>query len=483
MQAARRRGRIGGAGVRFRAFRAVGAPENQTASSPKERKTGLSTTTSASTALRIPSRTHVLANGMRVVAHHDPGAPLVTVHLMFRAGSRDEAPGRTGLAHLLEHLMFEGSQHAPKGHFDDVLERVGGTNNGSTWLDRTNYYVTVPSNAVELPLWLERDRMAFQLPMLTSEVLELQRGVVMNERKQAYENRPYGLADERLHELLFPPDHPYSWPTIGYMRDLEAITLDDARGFYSTYYTPGNAVLVFAGDIEPERAFALAERYFGDIAAGPRIPASPAPALPPSPTRRGIMEDDVSFPRVYQAYAVPGYGTDDWVALDALAYLLADGDSSRLQRALVRDGRLAQDVDTYLYPTSLCGMFGIVCTARSRIDPQALEAEVRRVLDEVARDGVTEDELTGAVNRVRRDHVGQLATMEERADALAYAATVLGDADALNTVLDAYSRLTTDDLRRVAAEYLSDERCATLVVVPSGDLGDEDDGEEVLDAA
>lgn len=194
------------------------------------------------------------------------------------------------------------------------------------------------------------------------------------------------------------------------------------------------------------------------------------------------MEDDVSFPRIYMAYTVPGYGTDDWVAMDALAYLLADGDSSRLQRALVRDGRLAQDVDTYLYPTALCGMFGIVCTARSEIDPQALEDAVRRVLDDVARDGVTDDELTGAVNRVRRDHVGQLATVEERADALAYAATVLGDAEALNGVLDAYTRLTTDDMRRVAAEYLSADRCATLVVLPSED-SEEDDEEEVRDAA
>ncbi|HEX2209282.1 MAG TPA: pitrilysin family protein, partial [Longimicrobium sp.] len=339
----------------------------------------------------------------------------------------------------------------------------------------------LPSNAVELPLWLERDRLAFQLPMLTSEVLELQRGVVMNERRQAYENRPYGLADERLHELLFPAGHPYRWPTIGYMRDLEAITLDDARAFYATYYTPGNAVLVFAGDVEPERAFALAERYFGDLPAGPAMPPPAAPALPPAPAeRRGTMEDDVSFARVYLAYAVPGYGTDDWVALDALAYLLADGDSSRLQRALVRDGRLAQDVDTYLYPTTLCGVFGFVSTARSEIDPQAIEDAIRRVLDDVARDGVTEDELTGAVRRVRRDHVGQLATVEERADALAYAATVLGDPEELNRVLDAYTKLTVDDLRRVAAEYLSAERGATLVVLPIADAEDE---EEVRDAA
>jgi zinc protease len=395
---------------------------------------------------------------------------------MFRAGSRDERPGRTGLAHLLEHLMFEGSQHAPKGHFDDALERVGGSNNGSTWLDRTNYYETVPTHAVELPLWLERDRMAFFLPMLTGEVLELQRGVVMNERRQVIENRPYGMADEQLHELLFPADHPYSWPTIGYMRDLEQITLEDARAFYQTYYTPGNAVLVFAGDIAADRAFELAERYFGDLPAGPELPPPPAPTLPPPPNgARRVMEDDVSFPRIMQAFAVPAYGTPDWIALDVLAYLLADGDSSRLQRALVRDGRLAQDVDSYLYPTALCGVFGFVSTARSEVEPEALEHAIRHVVDEVIANGVTDEELTGAVRRVRRDQVSELATVEERADALAYAATVLGDADAVHTVLDGYAEVTTDDLRRVASEYLVPERGATLVVVPRPGQDDEDE--------
>jgi zinc protease len=395
---------------------------------------------------------------------------------MFRAGSRDERPGRTGLAHLLEHLMFEGSQHAPKGHFDDALERVGGSNNGSTWLDRTNYYETVPTHAVELPLWLERDRMAFFLPMLTGEVLELQRGVVMNERRQVIENRPYGMADEQLHELLFPADHPYSWPTIGYMRDLEQITLEDARAFYQTYYTPGNAVLVLAGDIGAERAFELAERYFGDLPAGPDVPPPPAQLLPPAPNgARRVMEDDVSFPRIMQAFAVPAYGTPDWIALDVLAYLLADGDSSRLQRALVRDGRLAQDVDSYLYPTALCGVFGFVATARSEVEPEALEHAIRQVVDEVIANGVTDEELTGAVRRVRRDQVSELATVEERADALAYAATVLGDADAVHTVLDGYAEVTTDDLRRVAAEYLVPERGATLVVIPRPGQDDEDE--------
>ena len=434
--------------------------------------------TTHTTALRIPSRTHTLANGMRVISHEDRAAPLVAVHLMYRAGSRDERPGRTGLAHLLEHLMFEGSQHAPKGDFDDLLERVGGTNNGSTWLDRTNYYETVPSHAVELPLWLERDRMAFFLPVLDDEVLEVQRGVVINERRQGYENRPYGMADQRLTEMLFGPGHPYAWPTIGYMADLEAITLEDARRFYQTYYTPGNAVLAFAGDLSAEEAFALAERYFGDLPGGPAIePAAlPADLAPAAAVRREVLEDAVSFPRLYQAYAVPGYGTRDWVTLDVLAYLLADGDSSRLQRALVRDGRLAQEVDTYLYPTALAGLFGIVATARSEVAPEALEEAVRRVLDEVASGAVPEDEVRGAVRRARRDQVGELATVEERAEALAYAATVLGEADALDRVMDLYAEVTPEDVARAAAEWLVVERGASLVVVPRA-------GSEVRDAA
>jgi zinc protease len=485
VQAARPRERPGRASVRFRASRGAGATEeNRERIISKSNGTvhALSTTT-ASTAIRVPCSTHVLRNGMRVVAHEDHGAPLVTVHLMFHAGSRHEVPGRTGLAHLLEHLMFEGSQHAPKGHFDDVLERAGGTNNGSTWLDRTEYHETVPTHAVELPLWLERDRMAFFLPTLTEEVLELQRGVVINERRQSYENRPYGLADERLHELLFPQDHPYSWPTIGYLRDLERITLEDARAFYRTYYAPGNAVLVLAGDITPERAFALAERYFGDLDGGSPAPRPTAELPPPPAVPREVMEDDVSFPRIYQAFACPGYGHADWVALDTLAYLLADGDSSRLQRALVRDGRLAQDVDTYLYPTALCGLFGFVATARSEVQPEQLEDAVRRVLDEIVRDGVTQDEVTGAVRRARRDHASEMATVEERADALAYAATVLGDPDGLNRVMDAYEQVTPEDVRRVAGAYLAAERGVTLVVVPGEAAEGEEDEEEVADAA
>jgi zinc protease len=423
--------------------------------------------------LRFPSQTRTLRNGMRVVVHEDRISPIVAVHLMYHVGSKNERPGRTGLAHLLEHLLFEGSENCPKGEFDRLLEQAGGTNNGSTWLDRTNYYETVPSHAVELALWLERERMAHFLPVLDEEMLEIQRGVVINERRQAYENRPYGMADEKLLRMLFPNAHPYSWPTIGYMSDLEAISLEDARVFFQTYYTPANAVLVLAGDIDAERGVDLAERYFGDLPspARPEPLASPLAAATPA-MRSETLADRVTFPRIYRAQAVPGYGTRDWVALDVLAYLLADGESSRLQRSIVRERELAQGLDTYLYPTELAGIFGVVATARSGVEPQRLVDAVTEVVAEVAERGVGEEELRGAIRRVRRDQLSGTATIEDRADDLAYATTVLGTPEALERVMNEYAMVTGEDVQRVAREHLVDEAGALLTVVPGEEAAD-----------
>jgi zinc protease len=424
--------------------------------------------------LRFPTRTRRLDNGMRVVVHEDRSSPIVAVHLMYHVGSKNETAGRTGLAHLLEHLLFEGSENCPKGEFDRLLEQAGGTNNGSTWLDRTNYYQTVPSHAVELALWLERERMAHFLPVLDEEMLEIQRGVVINERRQAYENRPYGMADEKLLQMLFPAAHPYSWPTIGYMRDLEAITLEDARDFFLTYYTPANAVLVLAGDIDPERGADLAERYFGDLGSPPPPAPLAAPPAPVPPARVGRLGDRVSFPRVYHAHAVPAYGSRDWVALDVLAYLLADGESSRLQKSVVRERELAQGLDTYLYPTELAGIFGVVATARSGVEPQRLTDAIAGVVREVAERGVGEDEVRGAIRRVRRDQLSGTATIEDRADDLAYAATVLGSAAEMERVMNEYAAITADDVQRVAREHLTAVSGVLLTVVPGQGGGTDD---------
>jgi zinc protease len=429
--------------------------------------------------LQVDSTTHRLANGLRVVVHEDHAAPIVAVHLMYRVGSRDERPGLTGLAHRLEHLLFEGSENCAKGEFDRLLEGAGGSNNGSTWLDRTNYYEVVPTHGLELALWLERERMGHFLPVLDDAMLELQRGVVINERKQSYENRPYGMADERLHQLLFPDDHPYSWPTIGYMPDLEAITLDDARDFFASYYTPRNAVLVLAGDLTPATGIELAERYFGDLPAGPPLPPAAAPVLRPSTARRAEqLEDRVTFPRIYRAYAVPPYGSPEWVALDILCYALADGESSRLQRALVRESQLAQDVDTYLYPTALAGIFGVVATARSGVAPARLEEAMDRVLSEVLAHPLGEDELEGAVRRARRDQIAGLSTMEDRAEELAYSTTIFGDPDELSAILERYTQATPEDVRAAAARYLAPIAGVTLHVVPRPGEGDDEFADE-----
>lgn len=421
---------------------------------------------------QIPSHTRVLPNGMRVVVHEDRSSPLLAVHVMYHVGSKDEPAGRSGLAHLLEHLLFEGSEHCPKGTFDTLLEGVGGTSNGSTWLDRTNYYETVPVHAAELPLWLERERLAHFLPVLDLEMLELQRGVVINERLQTTENRPYGRADERLYQLLFPATHPYSWPTIGYLGDLERISLDDVQGFFRSFYTPANATLVLAGDLSPAEAAELAERYFGDLEANGAVRRNGAAAPPPPGEVRDVLPDRVSFPRLYQAHVCPPYGTREWCALDVLAYVLADGESSRLQRALVRDAQLAQEVDAYLLPTEAQGVFGLVATARSGVPAAALEERARAEIDRLVRDGLAPDELAGALRRVRRDQLSGLANLEDRAEALAHAATLLGEADALNRVMDTYRSLTADDVVGAAADYLARGRRATLAVIPADETDD-----------
>lgn len=430
--------------------------------------------------LRLAQENRTLDNGLRVVVHEDRTAPIVAVHMMYHVGSRHETPGRTGLAHLLEHLLFEGTENCPKGEFDRLLEQAGGTNNGSTWLDRTNYYEVVPSHAVELALWLERERMAHFLPVLDDAMLELQRGVVMNERRQSCENRPYGLADERLHELLFPRHHPYSWPTIGYMADLEAMRLDDTRTFFERHYTPRNAVLVLAGDISADDGFRLADRYFGDLDAG-AAPAAPdaAPSLELDGRRlegsgSEEMEDRVSLSRLYRAHAVPSYGTREWIALDVLSYLLADGDSSRLQRELVRERQVALDADAYLYPTEVHGVMGIVATARAGVEPAVLDEVVSRVVAEVAAGELDTEELAGAVMRARRDQISSLANVEERAEELAYATTVLGRPDALEELLAGYASVDAEEIRDAAARWLTDETAARVSVIPRP--GQEEEG-------
>src|SRR5688572_25943085 len=253
----------------------------------------------ASSRLAVPYTLFTLPNGLNVILHEDHSVPQVAVNVWYHVGSSYEKPGRTGFAHLFEHILFEGSKNVKEGEFDKLLEAAGGNNNGSTTEDRTNYYETLPSNALDLALYLESDRMGYLLDIVTPALVDGQRDVVKNERRQSYESAPYGKAMLRLSELLFPKNHPYHWPVIGYMEDLTAATHDDVTEFFKKYYAPGNASLVIAGDIDPADVRARVERWFSDVKAGPRVEPLQAPAVELTKVVTERMTDQVQLPRLY----------------------------------------------------------------------------------------------------------------------------------------------------------------------------------------
>ena len=276
---------------------------------------------------QVPIERHALGNGLRIVLSRDPGAPAVAVNLWYDVGSKHEKAGKTGFAHLFEHMMFQGSANVEKGQHFSIVQAAGGTLNATTWLDRTNYFETLPAHELELALWLEADRMASLLPAMTQEKLDNQRDVVKNERRYSVDNQPYGDWDERMQALVYPDSHPYHHPTIGSMEDLSAASLDDVREFFATYYAPNNAVLTIAGDFEADTALAMIERHFGGIPPNPALPAPPAVEIAPTlgAQVRVTVPDQVPLPRIYEAYRVAPYGTDAFDALDVTADVLGSG--------------------------------------------------------------------------------------------------------------------------------------------------------------
>src|SRR5687768_3981811 len=313
---------------------------------------------------------YTLPNGLTVILHEDRSVPLVTVNTWYHVGSGDELPGRTGFAHLFEHIMFMGSQNVPVGAFDVWLESAGASNNGSTTTDRTNYYEDVPSNALPLALWLEADRMGWLLPTMDQGKLDLQRDVVKNERRQSYDNQPYGRAYETLLAAVYPAGHPYSWPTIGSMTDLSAAALDDVKNFFRTYYAPNNATLSIAGDFDPDSVRAWVNRYFSGIPRGPQMPARPT--VPQVNIPRDtflVLEDKVQLPRVYNVWHSVRMFHEDDARLDMVAYVLAGDKNSRLYKRLVYDLQIAQDVTAFQNGTRLDGMFLISVTPKPGQSP------------------------------------------------------------------------------------------------------------------
>src|SRR6516162_1409773 len=301
-----------------------------------------------------------LPNGLTVILHEDHRVPMVTTNMWYHVGSAREKPGRTGFAHLFEHLMFMGSGHVKPGEFDDWLEGVGGTNNGSTENDRTNYWINVPSNAIELALFLESDRMGYLLDSMTPKTVDAQRDVVKNERRQSYENRPYGQAELLLGELLYPEGHPYHWPVIGYMPDLTAASYEDVVDFFKKYYAPSNASLVVAGDIDPGRTRAAVEKWFGDVKAAPSVGPMAIPAAQLDGIQKKTITDRVELPRIYLAWITPRHFEPGDAALDVVAAVLTEGKNSRLYKRLVYDMQIAQEVTAFQSSAELASNFQIV---------------------------------------------------------------------------------------------------------------------------
>ncbi len=430
--------------------------------------------------LEIPYTQFSLANGLNVIVHEDHSVPLVTVNVWYHAGSAREKPGRTGFAHLFEHLMFEGSAHVKEGEFDTLLETAGGNNNGSTNSDRTNYWIDVPSNAIDLALFLESDRMGWLLDVMTPERVNGQRDVVKNERRQSYENRPYGMADIAMDEMLYPKGHPYHWPTIGYMEDLTAASYDDVVDFFRKYYPPNNASLVIAGDIDAARARALAEKWFGEIK--PRDPVLPleTPQAVLTSVQKQTLTDRVQLPRLYLAWLTPAQYRPGDAALDLVSEILAGGKNSRLYKRLVYDMQIAQDVAAYQASSSLSSSFQIVVTARldrkdgRAVAPQAAIDEIQRVVDEeldrLRREPPTARELERAVNQAEAsfynaiEAVGGFGGKADRLNAYYFAT---GDPDYFNEDLARYRALSQSDIQAAALKFLPRDRRVELTVLPT----------------
>ncbi|HUP47585.1 MAG TPA: pitrilysin family protein [Thermoanaerobaculia bacterium] len=407
-----------------------------------------------------------LQNGLRVVLNEDHSAPLVAVNVWYHVGSKNERPGRTGFAHLFEHMLFSGSEHVGNNEHFRYVQSVGGVLNGTTFFDRTNYFETLPSNYLALGLWLESDRMGFFLPALTQEKLDIQREVVKEERRQRYDNVPYGTAFERLLRLSYDPDYSYHWPTIGSMEDLGSASLDDVREFFDTWYKPDNAVLTLCGDFVPAEAKVLVEKYFADIPAGGRFPPFDLERKAMGGERREVFPSRVQLPRVYRLYHLPKMGEPDWVHADLLSTVLASDKASRLERALVHEKQIAQDVAAYVLPTEATGMIMLHATSKEGVEAEALEAAIDEEIERLVSGGITAEEVTRAKNRAEIDFANQVENYDARGDLLAMLTTYFGDPAMIHRWLEPYQAATPADLVRVAGRYLTPENRATSLFVP-----------------
>ncbi|MFL5485712.1 MAG: M16 family metallopeptidase [Gemmatimonadaceae bacterium] len=417
---------------------------------------------------RIQFERYTLPNGLEVILHEDHSTPIVAVDTWYHVGSGDEQVGRTGFAHLFEHIMFMGSEHVAVGAFDQLLESAGANNNGSTTEDRTNYYETLPSNALALALWLDADRMGFLLPTMDLAKVNLQRDVVKNERRQRVDNVPYGRADEIILAALYPKSHPYSWPVIGSMADLSAASLTDVQNFFKTYYAPNNATLSIAGDFDPATVKKLVAQYFSSIPRGPAVTrrvSVPAVVIPRDTFL--VLEDKVQLPRVfYTWHSVKGFSKDD-AALDILAQVVANDKNSRLYKKLVYDLQIAQNVSAFQDGSRLDGKFQIDITPKPGQKVADIDRIVQTEIANVINNGISQRELQRAQNLYKASFLNRLASVLGKAEVLNTYNYFVGNPDFVQQDAARYERVTAADVQRVAKTYLGRPKIV-LTVVPEG---------------
>jgi zinc protease len=421
------------------------------------------------TTMRIPIETFHLDNGLFVTLSEDHTAPIVAVNLWYHVGSANEKVGRTGFAHLFEHMLFQGSAHVGSNEHFELIQRAGGTLNGSTWLERTNYFETVPSNELGLVLWLEADRMGELLPAMTQEKLDTQRDVVKNERRWSVDNQPYGTMLEKMQQLVFPPTHPFQHSLIGSMEDLSAASLDDIAQFFKTYYTPDNAALSIAGDFEAEEARGLITEYFGPIPRGKGKPPLASMNLPPvfGQRRREMVYDDVSLPRLFMAFRSPVFGSKQYYAASVASAVLGLRKGSRLHRSLVRERQIAADASAFTFDLAKgTDVLVVDVTARPETTFGQLEEEVEREVDLIHREGVSKLEVSRAAALIETDLVASLQSAGERADRLSMFATYFDNPEFINEQSERYHTVTVEEVNQFFAERFGENNRASLLYVP-----------------
>jgi zinc protease len=408
-----------------------------------------------------------LDNGLNVILSRDTSVPVVAVNIWYHVGSANEEVGRTGFAHLFEHMMFQGSENIGDDGLFRMIEEAGGDLNGSTTSDRTNYFEVVPSNFLERVLWQEADRMGFLLPAMTQEKLDNQRSVVQNERRQNYDNAPYGLAYETMLAATYPSDHPYSWPTIGSLDDLQAASLEDVQAFFRRYYAPNNATLTIVGDFDPAHTKELIQRYFGSIPAGPPIVRPNPGVVRLNGEKRIVLEDKVQLPRVMIGWVTPAFFTPGDSDLDFVGNILSGGRSSRLYQRLVYEEQVAQSVSAGQQSRPLGSQFIITVTARPGVELSRIVAIVDEEIEKLRTTPPTAREVQAALNNYEAGFIQGMQTALDRADQINMYATYTGDPAFIERYYASYLAVTPASVQAAVQRYLTGDR-VILSIVPEG---------------